>query len=39
MIVTQLYLDGRAGLRGRGNGAMAPGPPLKGGSRDDKYLF
>jgi len=31
MIVTQLYLDGRAGLRGRGNGGNGPGPSAQRG--------
>jgi len=31
-------LQHRAGLRGA-TGAIAPGPPLKGGPRDDIYLF
>jgi len=29
----------RAGLRGWGNGEIAPGPPLQGGLRDDIDLF
>jgi len=29
----------RAGLRGGATGAIAPGPPLQGGPRDDIYLF
>ena len=29
----------RAGLRGGATGAIAPGPPLQGGPRDEIYLF
>ena len=26
-------------IKGWGNGAIAPGPPLQGAPRDDKYLY
>jgi len=35
---TQLvYIQGR--IKGGATGAIAPGPPLQRGPRDDKYLF
>jgi len=33
------HIDIRAGLSGGATGAVAPGPPLRGGPRDDIYLF
>ena len=40
--IPRFYLWGylnRAGLGGGATGAIAPGPPLQGGPRDDIYLF
>ena len=34
-----ICLWSRAGLRGGATGAIAPGPPLQGGPRDEMYLF
>ena len=34
------YLEGARGrIKGGATGAIAPGPPLQGVPRDDKYLF